>query len=318
MDNYFSNKNLLDMVFKWKYHLIIIAILAGIISIVFSSPFFIHPKYKSFAVVYPVNLGEFSEESETEQMLELLNSGDIRDHMIEKFNLAEHYELDPGYKYYVSALYSKYSDNISFKKTENEAVRIEVLDTDPQMACDMVNGLITAYHMKVRSMHNIKYQEELEIRTRELTRERAYLDSLVNRMSELGEEYGLIDVAAQVEGMFTELNSDKIFNDRGYIVNQGIKNLGKYGPEFKKITEMMSPMLHRYAEILTEYNNAYRELNKEITYSSMVTSPYVSDKKSWPKRSVIVLMSVLLTLILTVIIIGVIENRTYFQSEQTA
>ena len=87
MENYFSNKNLIDLVWKWKIHLMVIGILAGIISIIFSGPTFIKPKFKSFAVVYPVNIEEYSEESNTEQMLEIFNSGDIRDQIIEKFEL---------------------------------------------------------------------------------------------------------------------------------------------------------------------------------------------------------------------------------------
>lgn len=318
MDSYFSNKNLVDLVIKWRVHLIIIGVLAGIISIVFSSPVFIKPKFRSYAVVYPVNLGEYSEESETEQMLELLNSGDIRDEVIRQFSLDQHYEIDTAYKYYQTALFGKYEDHFSFKKTENEAVRIEVLDTDPQMACDLANGVIMAYHRKVRSMHNAKYKEELEVRSRELTRERNYLDSLVNHLSYLGEEYGLVDVTSQVEGMFREGNIRNFYAADGHTISPALKSLGKHGPEFKKTTDMLEPMLERYAEILTRYNDAYRELNKEITYSSTVTSPYVADKKFWPKRSVIVLMSVILTLILALVVIGVIENRTYFQSKATA
>ena len=136
MDNYFSNKNVIDLVWKWKVHLIVIAVIAGIVSIVFSSPTFINPKFKSTAIVYPVNLSEYSEESYTEQMLEILNSGDIRDELIEKFQLDVHYKIDKSYKYYLSAMLGKYSDNVSFRKTENEAIKIEVLDTDPKIACD--------------------------------------------------------------------------------------------------------------------------------------------------------------------------------------
>lgn len=318
MDNYFSNKNLVDLIIKWKVHLLIIAVLAGIISILFSSPFFIKPKFKSFAVVYPVNLGEYSEESETEQMLELLNSGDIRDQVLQKYALEEHYGVDRDYKFYLTAMHAKYADNFSFKKTENEAVRIEVLDTDPQVAYDLVNGVIEAYHMKVRSMHNSKYQEELEVRSRELKRERAYLDSLINEMSRLGERYGLVDVSSQVRGLLGSVHSGSFFSADGEARSPVVRNFGKYGPEFMKITEMLEPMLERYAEVLTKYNDAYRELNKEITYSSMVTSPFVADKKFWPKRSFIVLMSVILTLILALVVIGVIENRSYFQSKKTA
>jgi len=315
MENYFSNKNLIDLVLKWKVHLFIIAVLAGIIAIVFSSPFFIQPKYKSFAVVYPDNLGEYSEESETEQMLEILNSGDIRDDLIEEYNLDVHYEIDKSFKYYRTAINGKYSDNFNFRKTENEAVKIEVLDTDAQMASDLVDAVIKAFHAKVRSMHNAKYQEELDVRTRELTREKIYLDSLVNRMSVLGEKYGLVDITSQAEGMFADINAGRFYNSKGQASHPLLKNIGKYGPEFFKISEMMEPMLLRYSDILTKYNDAYRELNKEITYSNIVTKPFPADKKFWPKRSVIVLMSIILTLILALIVIGVIENRSYSESK---
>lgn len=315
MENYFSNKNMMDLVLKWKVHLLIIAVLAGIIAIVFSSPYFIQPKYKSFAIVYPDNLGEYSEESQTEQMLEILNSGDIRNDLIEKFNLDVHYEIDKSYKYYRTAIIGKYSDNFTFRKTENEAVKIEVLDTDPQMASDLVDAVIEAFHAKVRYMHNAKYQEDLEVRERELKREKKYLDSLVNRMSVLGEQYGFVDIRSQAEGMFADINSGRFYSSRGSVINPALKNFGKYGPEFLKISEMMEPMLKRYAEILTKHNDAFRELNKEITYTNIVTNPFPADKKFWPKRSVIVLMSIILTLILALIVIGVIENRSYSESK---
>ncbi len=310
MENYFNNKNLLDLVLKWKVHLFIIALIAGIASVVFSSSTFIKPKFKSSAIVYPVNLGEYSEESETEQMLELLNSGDIRDAIIDQFTLDVHYKIDKEYKYYLTAIHGKYADNVSFRKTENEAVRIEVLDTDPVIAAEMVGGIIEAYHSKVRLMHNEKYQEELEVRVKEMKRQKVFIDSLVNRMSELGEEFGIIDVVAQAEGMF----SGGSYAPNGQNMKAFMKNIGKYGPEFLKLGSMLEPFLESYNATYLKYNDAYRELNKEISYSSIVTPPFVADKKFWPKRSVIVLMSVVLTLLLALIVIGVIENRKYSQS----
>ncbi len=316
MENYFSNKSLLDIVIKWRTHLFIIAVLAGVISIVFSSSFFIKPKFKSFAIVYPVNLGEYSEESETEQMLELLNSSEIRDQIIKDFNLAEHYKIDENYKYYKSAINSKYADNVSFRKTENEAVKIEVLDTDPVIAADIVNGIIESYHVKVREMHSYKYKEDLDIRTRELGRQRMFIDSLVTKMSELGEKFGLVDISAQAEGIFTSpATGSKVYAPNGERVSAFLINMGKYGPEFQKLSLMLEPFLKSYNETYQKYNDALREYTKKITYSTVVTPPFVADKKFWPKRSIIVFMSVVLTLILALIVIGVIENRTYTKPE---
>ena len=159
-------------------------------------------------------------------------------------------------------------------------------------------------------MHNEKYQEELEVRVKEMKRQKVFIDSLVNRMSELGEEFGIIDVVAQAEGMF----SGGSYAPNGQNMKAFMKNIGKYGPEFLKLGSMLEPFLESYNATYLKYNDAYRELNKEISYSSIVTPPFVADKKFWPKRSVIVLMSVVLTLLLALIVIGVIENRKYSQS----
>ena len=53
---------------KWQGFIfwLLSAILAG----VFSGPTFITPKFESHAIVYPANIEPYSDESETEQMLQ--------------------------------------------------------------------------------------------------------------------------------------------------------------------------------------------------------------------------------------------------------
>ena len=95
MDNSFFNSiELLKLVKRWRKHLIIVGLISLIGSIIFSSPYFIKPKFKSFALVYPSNLIAYSTESATEQMLQLAQSYDIRDKIIKTFNLFQHYEID--------------------------------------------------------------------------------------------------------------------------------------------------------------------------------------------------------------------------------
>ena len=40
---YLNNKSLVDLALKWKYHLGVIALIAAIIAMVFSSPVFLKP-----------------------------------------------------------------------------------------------------------------------------------------------------------------------------------------------------------------------------------------------------------------------------------
>jgi len=314
MNPYLNNKTLLDLALKWKYHLGVIALIAGIIAVVFSSPFFLKPKYKSTAVVYPVNLGVYSKESYTEQMLEILNSGDIRDKMIDAFKLDEHYRISRQFAYYKTALYGKYNEEVTFRKTENEAVKIQVLDTDPLIAYAMVDSLIKFYNKKVQSLHRVKWAEEVNIRKAELERLKTVMDSTINLLSELGAKYGVMEITGQSEGL-SSAYFEAVANGRN---NQTLKdyfiNVASKSPEARSLMLRVEGASMEVVDVQKKRNEAYREITKEITYSVVVTPPYPADKKDWPKRSVIVLISVILTLMMAMVVIGVIENRNNSKS----
>ncbi|TSA37648.1 MAG: hypothetical protein D4R64_05500 [Porphyromonadaceae bacterium] len=314
MNPYLNNKTLLELALKWKYHLGIIALIAGSIAIVLSSPLFLKPKFKSTSIVYPVNMGKYSEESYTEQMLEILNSGDIRDQIIAAFKLDEHYKISPLYKYFKTALYGKYAEEISFRKTENEAVKIQVLDTDPLMACAMVDSIRKFYDQKVQSLHRIKVAEELNIRTLELERLKKEMDSITNCLSELGRKYGVMEITGQSEGISTAYFQAVANGKDNQTLKDYFTNVASKSPEARSLMLRVEGCSMRVIEVQKLCDDAYRELNKVITYSVVVTPPYPADKKDWPIRSVIVLMSVIFTLMMAMVVIGVIENRNNTKS----
>jgi len=122
--------------YSWRKHLIIIAAVATALSILFSSPLFITPLYKSSVILFPVSSNsvskalltdqpsaksdilEFGEDEQTEQMLQILNSGVIREKIVKKFNLMEHYGINPDSKFKHTYLYKQYESNITFRRTE--------------------------------------------------------------------------------------------------------------------------------------------------------------------------------------------------------
>ena len=72
----------------------VVGLLAIVFSILFSSSYFIPPQYKAEAVLYPSNLGQYSTESSTEQLLQFFYGNDIRDSIVAKFDLINHYKID--------------------------------------------------------------------------------------------------------------------------------------------------------------------------------------------------------------------------------
>ena len=87
MNDFFDNQQIVQIIRKRFFHFIIIGILAVALSALFSSPTFMKPKFRSSARIYPINLAVMSMESETEQMLEIINSNDIKLRMFDAFNL---------------------------------------------------------------------------------------------------------------------------------------------------------------------------------------------------------------------------------------
>ena len=56
MDNNFNNLSLVQLILKWKWHIIIITVAAALCGAIFSSSAFITPLYKSEALAYPANI----------------------------------------------------------------------------------------------------------------------------------------------------------------------------------------------------------------------------------------------------------------------
>ena len=189
MDKYFNNESLLKVIFKWKWHIVVVTILAAIAGAIFSGPSFITPKYKSEAIVYPNGLSEFSDETYTEQMLQVMESQEIVDSVIKIFDLMKHYGIDPNYKYAKTALMGEYHDRISISKTPYDAVKIKVLDKDPQMACNIANEIIRLYDVKFEIIHKTKKWENVRSFERQLKQKTDFIDSLSNELAKVTDSF---------------------------------------------------------------------------------------------------------------------------------
>ena len=139
-----NSTELLVHLYKKRKLLIGVFLIALIVSIVFTSPYFITPLFKSTAIIYPVNTGSissallgdkqtkdnlsFGDETESEQLLQLLNSSLVRDHIVEKFELQKHYGIGENQKFARTKLHKEFDSKFKFSRTEYLAVQIQVSD----------------------------------------------------------------------------------------------------------------------------------------------------------------------------------------------
>jgi uncharacterized protein involved in exopolysaccharide biosynthesis len=313
MARYFTNTNLLKLIFKWKIHLGVIVLAAVILAAIFSSAWFITPMFKSYALIYPSNVEPYSEESRSEQMLEFLKSKDIRDKIIQKYDLAKRYKIDSSYKYFESTIIYEYSKNVIISKTPFETIKIEVLDADPVVACNMVNDIIKFYDQKVLSTHHRKYLEVLSYVGRRLEAKQAEIDSVENILYGLRTEYGIIDYPNQsrevARGFLRTVdgnNAAQNINTREVL--QLKENIEKYGGIYTYYNNRYYDLIAEYGKVKMDYDEALMFTNRDITYSNVISAPFPADKKSYPVRWVIVLLAALGAFIASFVVILVMEN----------
>lgn len=295
MNNFFDNQRILQLIWNRKFHFVIIGLLAIILSAIFSGPAFLKPKFRSTARIYPTNLEVFSEESETEQMLEIVNSKDIKLQMFDAFDLDQVYKINKNDPLFMTYMLDKYNKNVGAAKTSFETVEIRVMDHDPQRASMMCDSIIHFYNQKVRRMHKAKAYEMVEILGKEIDKKEKELSEVVDRLNELRDEYGVLDFNLQAErvteGYVKALAGGTASTRSISEIQKLYDNLARYGTIADNLKQRHLFILKSIDELTTDYDTYLAEYNKIISYAHIVEYPVPADKKSWPVRWIIVAFS---------------------------
>ena len=303
MESFFKNKSLIGVLNKWKIHLAIIAVVSAAIGVFISSPMVMTPKFKSTGIVYPVNIYEYSEESTTEQMLQVFRSNDLKMAMLKAFDLAKHYKIKENDPQYYSNFIGEYDDNVSISKTEFESVEISVLDKNPKIACAMVDSIIKFYDNKIASLHRKKHGESMKISKMIVDRKIIEMDSLERLQNEIRQKYGILSYGAQV----SDATKGEIGGNN--TAKQLFKNLQDQGGYYQRLDSMVWYARRDYLFFKNQYETEQREVAKNITYSQIVSYPIVADKKAYPIRWAVVAITVISSIIFSLIVISFIESK---------
>jgi capsule polysaccharide export protein KpsE/RkpR len=303
----------IQLLLKYWRLFAVVALAALILSAIFSGPTFIKPRYRSTATVYPVNLNSYSIETRTDQLLQLLESNSIRDSLIKKFDLVKVYDVDTVANGGYYALYNEFADRVDISKTRYESVQIEVVDEDPWRARDLVSAMLDQVNLLARRLQREKSLEVLGIAERAMKHERQKLDSVEARLHQLRQGSGLLAYEAQAreltKGYVRMLGSNDVSQAKKDEVQAMIREMELKGGEFRQLTELSDLFRGNYDRLLTDYEKAYSDVTKELTYTNVVVHPEVSDKKVYPVRWLIVSTSTLSALLLLLVLLAWKERR---------
>lgn len=327
----FNSKYLCKLLYDYRKSILIILTLAALLAVLFSSPLFIKPLYKSTTILYPTSsnskskvllsttfqsnkdLLEIGESEQTEQMLQVLNSNRIRDKVIERYHLMEHYQIKPTDKYPYTKLNKLYENRIKFRRTEYNAVKITVLDTDPKLASQMANDIAELFDTTMNDMQRevaVKAFQLVETEYKALCDEMAALEDSLNTLRRLG----VFDYESQVEMM-----SQQLAIELGKGNTQGVKNiqeqldiLAQYGGAYYAISEKLDHDRLQLSLFKTKYEEAKVDATEDITHKFVVTSAHEAERKDYPIRWIIVLITVAATFLLLIILLILFDRYSSF------
>jgi LPS O-antigen subunit length determinant protein (WzzB/FepE family) len=297
-----ENINTAHILYVLKIHRIkfmIIATAAIIISSFISSPIFIASKFKSTAVVFPVNLQAFSEESSTEQLLQFMNSEEIKNAMTKRFNLYSVFGIDSLEEKSHAKFDKYYYEYFSVSATLYESIVINVINESPSLAQKMANALIDETNKFVRLQKKTINDEYIKSYENQLKIATAEIDSIESQLKSIRTNFGILDFKAQSKIINKKQSKGSLSNDEQLI----LKGLKEVGGKYIILQSQLKTELTNYTTLKFEYAKSRLNSNSNLNYTTVVSKANLPDKKHSPERAIIVVLFTLSALLLSLFII---------------
>ncbi|MFO7878845.1 MAG: Wzz/FepE/Etk N-terminal domain-containing protein [Bacteroidota bacterium] len=320
----FEANNLLDLIIKYWKPLLIVGVVAVLASAAVS--LVIEEKYKSSVILYPTSstsiskallstnateneLLNFGEEEEVEQMIQVLKSSTIRNRIIEKYDLARHYGIEMDSKYPLTNLYREYDNNININRTEFMSVEIEVLDPSADTAALIANSIAAQLDSVMNSMKQERAGKALQLVNEAYQNQKQQVQDMKDSLNKL-HEHGVFEFSSQSE----------VFNDQYAIalasgnysgakaIKEKLDTLAKYGAAYTGIIGQLEFEQKKLTEIESKYVEAKVDATQDLPHKYVVNEAVKAEKKSYPVRWLIVMLSTISSVLLALIALIIIEN----------
>jgi capsular polysaccharide biosynthesis protein len=134
---------------RYRMPLILVSFICGVLSAAIS--LLIPKEYKSTAVVFPpaslsLDLStenpNFGYDIEADRLVQILQSKEIRDSVIRRFNLVEYYDINPDSRDWLSKADRAYRGDVEFKRSTFMSIVISCQTEDPELSANIVNYIL--------------------------------------------------------------------------------------------------------------------------------------------------------------------------------
>lgn len=256
------------------------------------------------------------DEVDSEQLLQILHSDDVRDAVVAKFDLMSAYDVDAESKYKRTELREAYEDHINFEYTKFGSVRVEVLHPDKD-TCALIANFITAQVDTVwNTMARTRAVKGLELVQSKVADLEAHIATLDDSLQIL-RGLGVHDYQSQTE-RYNEYLGAAIVKGNNRAIKEFEKRfevLAKYGGAYVTVQEGLFHESERLSVLRMKMEQAQADLESELPHKFVVNRAQPADKKAYPVRWLIMVIATCSAFILAVLILILKEQFELIQKE---
>ncbi len=175
---------------------IVIAVLSSmLISVVVT--FFIPKEYLAYGTIFPTSANSleitldnpsFGYDVEADRLIQILESKEMQQIIMKKFNLVKYYNLDTTDDSWKDDLQKKYFEDISFSRNISMSIVISARLQDPEMAAAVVNTIIDTINPLREKVIKKNFENAYLSFQKEYFDKKAEVDTLTQKISQMRDE----------------------------------------------------------------------------------------------------------------------------------
>ena len=296
-----ERERLLTFLFRKRKIILSFSFVAS--ALAFGLSYLITPLYLSTAIIFPaasssVSFSEqrntkassmdFGEEEQAEQLVQILQSAQIKDLIVEKFDLMKHYNISEsdGYKY--DKLNKAYEGHFSFERTRFGSIKIDVLDREPKLAARMANEIVSLIDTVKNNIIRKRTLPAFEITKRKKEQLENEINALLNEMDSLS-KLGVVSLDVRSR-LFQALVDSKNPQEKK-LLQKKIEINSLLGSTFDGLERKRNEKITKLEDFKVAYEQAESDAATDFSHKFVVQRATVADKKDQPKRLIITIIA---------------------------
>ena len=343
----------LKTLFKWKKPIIITCFIAGVGSIVIS--LLMSNYYSSSTTFYaaspdlakPEPVGNplkereyFGREEDLDRLLAIAESNEVVSHLIERFGLYEHYDINPQAEKAAHKVQLKFRKLYNVKKTKYEGIELSVEDKEKQLAAEIVNA--ARHKVDEIAQRLVKESQRIQIKAFEsdIVQKEEDLLILGDSLAKMRDKYGIYNTLSQGETLASLLartksklarnrarltvlkQSSQVPRDSILLLSAEVKGneaevadissrVKLFGAGLARV-EVLEDLMEEAGDQISLIRERYKQL--KVAFENKVPAIITLEEgkvplvKSRPRRSIIVIASVLAALLMSIIAVLLLET----------